>query len=78
MYAADQLVLNMDGLPCVLENKLLYNALLTLPDKERRVILYDFWYDLKDKEISEKLAVTVRTVYNLRQRAFKKIRTYYE
>ena len=66
MYAADQLVLNMDGLPCVLENKLLYNALLTLPDKERRVILYDFWYDLKDKEISEKLEVTVRTVYNLR------------
>jgi DNA-directed RNA polymerase specialized sigma24 family protein len=78
VYAADQLVLNMDGLPCVLENKLLYNALLTLPDKERRVILYDFWYDLKDKEISEKLEVTVRTVYNLRQRAFKKIRTYYE
>ena len=66
MYAADQLVLNMDGLPCVLENELLYNALLTLPDKERRVILYDFWYDLKDKEISEKLEVTVRTVYNLR------------
>ena len=78
MYAADQLVLNMDGLPCALENELLYNALLTLPDKERRVILYDFWYDLKDKEISEKLEVTVRTVYNLRQRAFKKIRTYYE
>ncbi|WP_366939689.1 sigma-70 region 4 domain-containing protein [uncultured Oscillibacter sp.] len=50
----------------------------TLPNKERRVILYDFCYDLKDKEISEKLAVTVRTVYNLRQRAFKKIRTYYE
>lgn len=78
VYAADQLVLDVDGLPCVLENELLYNALLTLPDKERRVILYDFWYDLKDKEISEKLEVTVRTVYNLRQRAFKKIRTYYE
>ena len=60
------------------QNELLYNALLTLPDKERRVILYDFWYDLKDKEISEKPEVTVRTVYNLRQRAFKKIRTYYE
>ena len=32
----------------------------------------------KDKKISKKLEVTVRTVYNLRQRAFKKIRTYYE
>lgn len=45
VYAADQLVLDVDGLPCVLENELLYNALLTLPDKERRVILYDFWYE---------------------------------
>ena len=77
-YTADKFVLEVDGLPCVLENELLYNALLSLPDRERRVLLYDFWYDLKDKEISEKLEVTVRTVYNLRQRAFKKIRTYYE
>ena len=78
VYTTDQLVLDVDGLPCALENELLYNALLSLSDKERRVILYDFWHDWKDKEISKKLEVTVRTVYNLRQRAFKKIRTYYE
>ena len=77
-YASEQFVLDVDGLPCVLENELLYNALQSLPDQERRVILYDFWYDWKDREISEKLEVTVRTVYNLRERAFKKIRTYYE
>lgn len=77
-YASEQFVLDVDGLPCVLENELLYNALQSLPVQERRVILYDFWYDCKDKEISKKLEVTVRTVYNLRQRAFKKIRTYYE
>ena len=77
-YSSEQFVLDVDGLPCVLENELLYNALQSLPDRERRVILYDFWYDCKDREISKKLEVTVRTVYNLRQRAFKKIRTYYE
>lgn len=77
-YASEQFVLDVDGLPCALENELLYNALLSLPDQERRVILYDFWCDYKDGEISKKLEVTVRTVYNLRQRAFKKIRTYYE
>ena len=77
-YASEQFVLDVDGLPCVLENELLYNALQSLPDQERRTILYDFWYDWKDREISEKLEVTVRTVYNLRERAFKKIRTYYE
>ena len=77
-YASEQVVLDVDGLPCELENELLYNALQSLPDQERRVILYDFWYDCKDREISRKLEVTVCTVYNLRQRAFKKIRTYYE
>ena len=77
-YASEQFVLDVDGLPCVLKNELLYNALQSLPDQERRTILYDFWYDWKDREISEKLEVTVRTVYNLRERAFKKIRTYYE
>lgn len=76
-YASEQFVLDVDGLPCELENELLYNALQSLPDQERRVILYDFWYDCKDREISKKLDVTVCTVYNLRQRAFKKIRTYY-
>ena len=64
VYASEQFVLDVDG--------------LSLPDSERKVILYDFWHDWKDKEISKKLEVTVRTVYNLRQRAFKKIRTYYE
>ncbi len=77
-YASEQFVLDVDGLPCVLENELLYNALLSLPDQERRVILYDFWYDCKDREISKKLEVTVLTVYNPRPRAFKNIRTYYE
>ena len=77
-YASEQFVLDVDGLPCVLENELLYNALQSLPDQERRVILYDFWYGCKDREISIKLEGTVRTVYNLRQRAFKRIRTYYE
>ena len=37
VYTTDQLVLNVDGLPCALENELLYNALLSLSDKERRV-----------------------------------------
>ena len=78
VYTAEQFVLNVDGLPCTLENELLYNALLSLTDRERRVILYDFWYSWTDEEISKKLEVTVRTVYNCRQRAFKKIRTYYE
>lgn len=51
-YASEQFVLEVDGLPCVLENELLYNALQSLSDQERQVVLYDFWYDCKEKEIS--------------------------
>lgn len=77
-YSVENLILAVDGKPCVVESEILYEALKSLPDDQQKVILYDFWLELKDREISERLEVTVRTVYNLRQRAFKRIRTYYE
>lgn len=78
VYEAEQLVFYADGCPCVVENELLYQAIQSLPENQRMVLLYDFWLDLTDKEIAVRMEVTVRTVYNLRQRAFNKIRTYYE
>lgn len=78
VYASEQFALDVDGLACTLESELLYKAMLSLSDRERQVILYDFWCDLKDREIAKKLEVTERTVYNCRQRAFQKICTYYE
>lgn len=57
VYTAEQFVLEVDGLPCVVENELLYNALLSLPDRERRVILYDFWYtELLKATVSEQIS----------------------
>lgn len=78
VYEAEQLVFYADGYPCVVEKELLYQAIQSLPENQRMVLLYDFWLDLTDKEIAVRMEVTVRTVYNLRQRAFNKIRTYYE
>ncbi|MFR8873335.1 MAG: RNA polymerase sigma factor [Oscillospiraceae bacterium] len=49
-----------------------------LPDKQRKVLLFDFWGALPDGEIAKRMEVTTRTVYNLRQRAFQAIRTFYE
>ena len=77
-YPVEHLVLTVDGKSCAVESEILFEALKTLPDEQREVILYDFWLELKDREIAERLEVAVRTVYNLRQRAFKKIKTYYE
>ena len=76
-YSSDSYVLYVDGHSCVVENETLYKALRSLPEKQRKVLLLDFWRDFSDKEISTYLEVTTRTVYNLRQRAFKTIREYY-
>lgn len=77
-YPSDSFVLYVDGLPCTVESEILYEALLSLSRKQRNILLLDFWYDLTDREIAKRMEVTSRTVYNLRKRAFSRIREYYE
>ena len=77
-YPSESFVLYAGGTSCAVESETLYKALLSLPEKHRNVLLLDFWGDLTYREISERMEVTPRTVYNLRQRAFSKIREYYE
>lgn len=77
-YPSDYFVLYADELSCVVYSETLYKALLYLPEKHRKVLLFDFWYDWTDEEIAERMEVTARTVYNYRQRAFLAIRNYYE
>ena len=54
-----------------------YKVLCSLPEKQRKVLLFDVWYAWTDREIATRMEVTTRTVYNLRQRAFKVIREFY-
>ena len=77
-HPSDHLVLYADEFPCVVDSEILHKALQSLSDNQRGVLLFDFWMDLSDEEISKRLGVTTRTVYNLRQRAFRKIRKFYE
>ena len=76
-YSSDSFVLYADGQSCVVESETLYEALKSLPEKQRTVLLLDFWQEHTDEEIAKRLEVTTRTVYNLRQRAFKAIRNFY-
>ena len=77
-YPSESFVLYVGGNSCAVESETLYKALLSLPENQRSVLLLDFWRDLTDGEIAEELEVTTRTVYNLRQRAYKAIRKFYE
>lgn len=76
-YPSDSFVLYVDGHSCVVESETLYKALEFLPERQQAVLLMDFWRNLTDGEIAEKLEVTTRTVYNLRHRAYKAIRKFY-
>lgn len=77
-YPSEGLYLELDGYSCTVESEILYEALLALKVKERQVLLYSFWREFTDVEISKEMEVTPRTVYNLRQRAYSKIREFYE
>lgn len=77
-YPSDTFVLHVDGHSCVVESETLYEALKSLPEKQRSVLLLDFWHSLTDGEIAERLEVTTRTVYNLRCRAYQGIKDFYE
>lgn len=77
-YSSDTFVLYADEYSCAVESETLYKALQSLPEKLRNVLLLDFWCNLTDEEISKRMEVTTRTVYNLRRRAYSKVREFYE
>ena len=63
-YPSDFFVLYVDGNSCVVESETLYKALQSLPEKQRSVLLLNFWRNSTDEEIAKRLEVTTRTVYN--------------
>ncbi len=76
--SSEQYVIYVDKYPCVIKNELLYHALSNLQEKQCNVLLMKFWLSMTDEEISKRLEVTRRTIYNLRNRALNEIRRYYE
>ena len=63
---------------CEIQSETLYEALCSLPEAQRKGLLLGFWGGFGDEEIARRLSVTPRTVYNLRQRAFKVVKAFYE
>ena len=74
----ERMVLHADELSCEIQSETLYEALCSLPEAQRKVLLLGFWGGFGDEETARRLSVTPRTVYNLRQRAFKVVKAFYE
>ncbi|MCM1060978.1 MAG: hypothetical protein NC452_11895 [Eubacterium sp.] len=75
---SEQYLIYVEDHPCIIESELLYHTLEDLKENQKNVLLMDYWLSMTDEEISKRLEVTRRTVYNLRNRAFSKVRRYYE
>lgn len=63
---------------CMVTVDWLYQAMVLLPEKQKEVLILEFWEGLPIKEIAKTLHVIEKTVYNRKQRAFQFIRSYYE
>lgn len=77
-YSFFDLIIYADKFCCVVFNEILYKSMLALPEQQRMVLMLDFWHGWTDEKIAEYMLMTARTVYNLRQRAFKAIKSYFE
>lgn len=77
-YSLYHLTIHADKFSCVVFNETLHRAMLALPEQQRMVLMLDFWKGWPDEKIAKNMQITTRTVYNLRQRAFKAIRSCFE
>lgn len=78
VYPSEHLILTEHDYICVVSNELLYRAIQRLPEKQKEVLILEFWYGLSMKQIREMMGVSAKTIYNWKQKAFQSIRDYYE
>ena len=78
VYPSEHFILDNEKYPCLIASDWLYDAMLELPKTQRETLILEFWYGYGDQEIAAYFHVTLRTMYNWRQKAFTAIRKYYE
>ena len=78
VYPSEHFILDNEKYPCLIASDWLYDAMLELPKTQRETLILEFWYGYGDQEIAAYFHITLRTIYNWRQKAFTAIRKYYE
>ncbi|MGN0149173.1 MAG: RNA polymerase sigma factor, partial [Clostridia bacterium] len=78
IYPSEFVITDERGHRCVVTLAWLYRAILLLPEKQKEVLILEFWYGLLRKEVANTLGVSERTINNWKRKAFNSIRDYYE
>ena len=78
LYRSENVITDGRGHSCVVTLEWLYQAMLLLSQKQREVLILEFWCGFSVKKIAADIGVTEKTIYNRRQKAFDFIKSYYE
>ena len=73
-YPSLSLRIDLKNIQVSIENEMLYQALLLLPEKRLEIILLSFFEDMTDKEIAEMMLMPQSTVQYNRNAAIRYIR----
>jgi len=77
-YDSEAFQFLIDGFEISIENELLAEAIKSLPDKGRDIVLLSYFFGMNDREIGEKLHMIQQTVQYQRTSSISKIRKYME
>ena len=78
IYPSEHIIIDEKGHSCVITTEWLYQAMLLLTDKQKEVIILEFWYGMSVSNISKTLHISKRSVFERKKNAFNSIRNYYE
>ena len=78
IYPSEHIINDEKGHSCVIKTEWLYQAMLLLTDKQKEVIILEFWYGMSVSNISKTLHISKRSVFERKKNAFNSIRNYYE
>ena len=78
IYPSEHIINDEKGHSCVITTEWLYQATLLLTDKQKEVIILEFWYGMSVSNISKTLHISKRSVFERKKNAFNSIRNYYE
>lgn len=68
-YPSDHFYIFVDNVAYSINDPALFNAMQQLPDNLLKVLVLKFWHQESEKEIAQKMNVTIRSCYSRRKKA---------
>lgn len=78
IYLSEHILTDTHGHIGNIINEQLYFAIQRVPDRQREVLILEFWYGIGQTKIAKQFGVSEKAIYNWKQKAFKSIQKFFE